>query len=404
MFAPDSRRVAFARVLGEEAHELYVGEVMERGQEVRVTDDSRVLAGHDWTPDGQHLVFSSNRSGRFGLWTVPVAETPPQTAAVFVDAVSLPEPRWIETGLSDARQPSMAAEGHRMLFAQDQRDTNLWMASLQTTDVARPFIQSTRRDERGHVSPDGRRIAFVSERSGYPELWLADRDGQHPVQATRFEGTTLDAPRWSPDGRRLAFSARPDGHIDVFLLDVDSGLLRQLTTASSDDGLPRWSRDGERLYFTSNQSGQWAIWSMPAEGGPMIQETEDGLVAEERSDGRGLLFTRPDSAGLWWRPEPGAAPQRFAEHPGEHDWANWTVGTSGAYVLRRVGGRVTLDLVDYETGAVRTVTTLAEHSERAVPWGQASLALLPDETHLLFTRTDSYNGDLWLIDLPDNER
>ena len=405
VFAPDSRRVAFARVLGEEVHALYVANLSQPGQERRVTDASHALAGHDWTPDGQHLVFSSNRSGRFGLWTIPVAETLRQTAAVLVDAASSPEPRRIETGLADARQPSMAAEGDRLLFAQDQRDTNLWMAALQSDERPRPLIQSTWRDERGHVSPDGQRIAFISERSGYPEIWITNRDGQQAVQVTRFEGTALDAPRWSPDGRHLAFSARPDGHIDVFLLNVESGLLRQLTTASSDEGLPRWSRDGQRLYIASNKNGRWNVWSTPVDGGPMTQvTTAGGLIAEERPDGRGLLFTRPDSTGLWWLPEAGATPQRWAEHPGELDWANWAIGASGAYVLRRADGGVHLDLIAYATGAVRTVSTLADHSRRAVPWGQASLALLPGEMHLLFTRTDSYNGDLWVLDLPDQTR
>ena len=402
VFDPDSRRVAFARRLGEEAHDLYVVDLAEPGREVRVTTGSHVLVGHDWTPDGQQLVFSSNRSGRFGLWAVAVPEHSRMAA---VAALPGAEPRWIETGLADARQPSMATAGRRLLFAQDQRDTNLWAVSFEASSSAQPVVESTHRDERGHISPDGQRIAFVSERSGHPEIWVADRNGQRAEQLTRFESTAVDAPRWSPDGRRLAFSARPDGHIDVFVLDVESGLLRQLTTAPSDEGLPRWSRDGEHLYFASNRTGRWEVWGLPVEGGePAQMTTGGGLVAEERADGQGLLFTRPDEAGLWWLPAPGAVPQQVSEYPGEADWGNWAAGSSGAYILRRAEGQVFLEHVTVEEGTARTVATLAEHSAWAVPWSQSSLALWPDESGVLVTRTERHNSDLWLMEWPEESR
>lgn len=406
VFAPDGQRLAFTRVAGEQAQALYVVALDAPGRAWPVTEGSRELLGHDWTPDGAHLVYASNRSGRFGLWMSAVPTEPLLFQTYLGRRAPLPEPRWIETGLTDARQPSLGRTGSRVVFGQDQSDTNLWVAPLDAPGPPRRLIASTRADEQAHRSPDGRRLAFVSERTGHPEIWVAGADGRHAAPLTRFEGAVLEAPRWSPDGRSLAFSARPDGHSDVYVLDVETRHLRRLTTASTDEGLPRWSRGGQRLYVASNRGGTWNVWALPASGGDMTPvTTTGGLVAEEHPDGRGFFFTRPDTAGLWWLPEPGATPRRWAEAPGALDAANWAIGRRGAYVLRReqaaAGGRVVVDRVSAATRRVeQAVAVLAEASAWAVPWSQPSFALAPDESSIVFTRTEGQGSDLWMLSLP----
>ena len=56
-------------------------------------------------------------------------------------------------------------------------------------------------------SPDGKKIAFVSDRSGAREWWICEMDGTNPVRLTSFAGADVILPRWSPDGQRLLFSA-----------------------------------------------------------------------------------------------------------------------------------------------------------------------------------------------------
>src|SRR5690348_9607649 len=71
----------------------------------------------------------------------------------------------------------------------------------------RTLISSTRDDVNPQFSPDGSRIAFVSTRSGHPEIWACNSDGSKAVQLTSFGGAAVNDPRWSPDGERIAFDS-----------------------------------------------------------------------------------------------------------------------------------------------------------------------------------------------------
>src|SRR5690606_19433174 len=118
-----------------------------------------------------------------------------------------------------------------------------------------PFIASTRWDMSPQYAPDGTRIAFVSNRSGSYEIWVAGADGQGAVALTAFGGPIVGAPRWSHDGTALAFDARTDGNADVYVVDVAGGRPRRLTADPADDVAPSWSHDGRWIYFSASRSG-----------------------------------------------------------------------------------------------------------------------------------------------------
>ena len=83
-------------------------------------------------------------------------------------------------------------------------------------------------------SPDGRRIAFESGRSGVSNIWLCDSDGRNAVQLTSFE-RSAGTPRWSPDGRRLAFDSLEAGDRNIYVVDADGGAPRRLTQEPSQE-------------------------------------------------------------------------------------------------------------------------------------------------------------------------
>ena len=78
------------------------------------------------------------------------------------------------------------------------------------------FISSTRYDESPQFSPDGKRIAFSSDRSGSGEIWVCDSDGLNAVQLTSLGGPLVTMPRWSPDGEHIAFDSSAEGQFDIY--------------------------------------------------------------------------------------------------------------------------------------------------------------------------------------------
>lgn len=155
------------------------------------------------------------------------------------------------------------------------------------------------------VSPDGSEIAFTSG----GDIWTVPTTGG-PARLLVAHSANESRPLYSPDGRTLAFESNRSGDYDVFLLDLETGELRRLTHDSEGERLTGWSRDGEWVYLTSSAqdvSGMHDVFRVRASGGtPMAvaadrYETEF-FAAPGPEPGLLAIATRGRMAqGQWWR-------------------------------------------------------------------------------------------------------
>src|SRR4029453_1220385 len=113
----------------------------------------------------------------------------------------------------------------------------------------------------------GTRVAFVSNRSGSPQVWVAGRDESELRSVTSLEDATITIGSWCPDGLWIAFGATIAENADLYVVRADGGAIRRLTNSNATEIDPEWSRDGQWIYFRSNASGAAAIWKMRAAGG-----------------------------------------------------------------------------------------------------------------------------------------
>jgi Tol biopolymer transport system component len=388
-FSPDGRRLAFVhertRFLGA-VHVLPLSAAfVPTGPATRVTTPSSVL-GLAWAPDGTGLVFSSG--GHYGLTRLRrIALGPTRLAATG-------EPEILPFG-EQATAITISKTG-RLVYSAQFRDTNVWRSDLRdrpTGPIATPLVSSTYDDHAPDYSPDGRRLAFASTRTGVEEIWVSSSDGSDPKQVTFTGGPLCSNPRWSPDGHTILFNSRREGTSDLYLLRPDGGELTRLTQDSADDAEARWSRDGRWIYFASNRGGQLDVWKMPASGGEPIRMTRNGgMSAIESPDRKFLYYSKSGSPSSIWRvPIDGGEEKPVVD--GLSYSTNFVAADRGLYFVA-VGDashKTSLDFFEFKTGKRTTVMAIGK------PFWFGT-ALSPDQRSILYSIVDSAGSNLMLVD------
>ena len=145
------------------------------------------------------------------------------------------------------------------------------------------------------ASPDGRKVAFIWNKGGSPNLYVCDADGGNVMQLSRNRDAE-SSPCWSPDGRTICYVSRERGPANLFTVSASGGGKRRLeTTGAANTTEPSWSPDGKWIAFTT-QRGNFELCLVPAQGGNAIT-----LVAGEdptwAPNSRAIVFCKgPDHA------------------------------------------------------------------------------------------------------------
>ena len=380
--SPDGRWLAFDRVPSVSLQSWQVvplGRGLSKPLTLPVKEQWSGLNRCAWTADSARLICTELASASSRL--VRVAATGSER----------PEP--VLAAGTNVAMPSVARQGGRLAYEHVFLNTNLWRADLRDPK-ATPIrvIASTRSDHQPDYSPDGTRVAFVSNRSGNDEVWTAGGDGSSPVQVTT-QAAIPTAPRWSPDGRRIAFAQRPSGNVDIYVVDAQGGTPRRMTTDPANDASAYWSRDGKWIYFASNRTGRQEVWKMLADGSAReVQVTRNGgWRSRESFDGKVLYYQKFDQVGLFRTRVEGGAEERVAEVPTPQDWQ---MAPDGIYYFQPAGQSLAVEKVDLKSGKIAEALRLPP----GAAGGTSNFTISPDGRWLLFVRSDQFVSELMMID------
>ena len=369
-FSPDGKQMVYnpfardfrtwKRYQGGWAQDLYLFDLAS-GEVKNITSHPRTDRDPMWI--GGKIFFNSDRTGTLNIWSYDVASgaveqvtrstrwdvrwpgDDEQGRIVYelggelqVLDVRTGESRAISIdvptdGLSDRPSQVSAVEqiedaalspkGERVLFV---ARGDVFSAPIEK-GVTRNLTRTSRyHDKAARWSPDGRKIAFITDRTGEEELWLVNQDGSgEPEQLTHGGKAMRYTPAWSPDGERIAFSDKdgklwvltldgrklvevadeprgrlneyiwsPDGAFlaysvsdgelvrSIWIWSVADGRARRVTSDVFDESSPAWSPDGKYLFFLSRR-----------EFTPML-ETNEFNYALDRSIGIFAVALRKD--------------------------------------------------------------------------------------------------------------
>lgn len=390
--SPNGRTLAFARYAGPNRAALQILPLSEhlepRGEPRELPTANRVAIEPAWTADGRDLIFVANDGA-----------SQPSLARIAVSGGGPSVLGFTGAGASEPTvAPSTAPRGRRLVYTQAFQDTNIWRIALDAKadgKLASPerLLASTFIEKFPQYSPDGKRIAFHSDRGGSVQIWTCMVDGSQCSQITNMQALNTGSARWSPDGRQLSFDSNAGGRWEIYTVSADGGKPRALTSDNSTNVIPSWSRDDQWIYFASTRTGGFQIWKVPSQGGAALQVTHSmGTAAVESPDGKTLYFTKNDGRdGIWKMPvEGGAETQVVTQAVYRY---NFAVTERGIYFTppRAKNGTSSVQFLDFATNAVREIAKI----EKPVDLG---LAVSPDRKSLLFAQVDDAGSKLMSVD------
>ena len=279
VWSPDGRHIAFDSYR-DGNWEIHVMD-SDGQNPTRLTFNNSPDVNPVWSPDGRHIAFDSYRDGNWEIYVMDSDGQNPTrlTFNDGTDAYPVWSPDGRRLAFDSTWEPGghrflfdSERSKHREIYVMDSDGQNPTRLTFDRRGYASGWGSG-----RPVWSPDGRRLAFESSRSSsywivadyqgrtvsllLGEIYVMDSDGQNLTRLT-FDDSDDEFPVWSPDGRRLAFRSERDGNWEIYVMDSDGQNLTRLTFNHHDDEFPVWSPDGRRLAFRSYRGGDGGNWEI----------------------------------------------------------------------------------------------------------------------------------------------
>jgi Tol biopolymer transport system component/DNA-binding winged helix-turn-helix (wHTH) protein len=335
--------------------------------------------GLAWASDGKSVLYSVEGF----LWRVPAT-------------VGTPEKLLLG---QNAQMPAVAAKGNKLAYSQQTgwgQNLEIWRLNFDAvgnmTGPAAKIISSSRGQQSPRISPDGKRIAFESGRSGNAEIWVADSNGANLFQLSSFRGPLTGTARWLPDSGHIVFDSHAGGHPELYIVSVDGGPPHRIATGTVSASEPSFSSDGRWIYFDGSDE-QSGVWKVPAGGGAAIQLTHNNAALPQESADGSRVFYVESFARLMSVSANGGDEREITGVDVSLDSDNWAPAKNGIYFIDGRTIPISLKLLNVGTGRVRKIADLPGQLR---VWG-SSPSVSADGHTLIFAINSQMTGDITLV-------
>jgi len=216
------------------------------GSPIRLTDETHLNMSPEWTPDGSLLYVSSRRGAR-DIYLQKLDDSGHPSG----------DPMRLTTGLQ-VHTISVSRDGHSLAYSVLTTVANVYSTPIpdrlsDAPPVYRPVTTGNQTVESFFVSPDGKWLAYDSNRNGNQDIYKVALAGGEPEQLTH-NGVDNFWPAWSPDGSEIAFYSTANGNRDIFVMKADGSDVAPVVATPSQESHPWWSPDRLKIMYLAPDS------------------------------------------------------------------------------------------------------------------------------------------------------
>jgi len=375
--SPDSMRVAFIRDTYLFEQDLYIASVRGRTHQ-RLTSAATPISDVGWKRNNV-LTFAANRGDGFKFWQFDLTKQVQKEIA--------------ESTVDSDRplQFSVAQNGRLVTFSNYNPNLDIWSIDLtKANNQWVPVIQALGENIRPSVSPDGTRLAFLSNVSGEFQIWISQTDGSNasPVPTGALVPASFC---WSSDGNSIIFSPL---HVHgLYEVSVHGGPVRQISSIYTD---PYNAIDNNSLFVRAHSF----IYRIPRFGGSAQEVTEQGgaPIAQSR-DSRYLYFAQGRMSTTIARLNLQTGHQDELTSsllPGYSD--AWALSSQGIFFLGQERGQPAIRFFNFSTEREEHVADFPGNLPQVEMSG---FGIYPDGNRLWLVRADPMPADIKITMLPD---
>jgi dipeptidyl aminopeptidase/acylaminoacyl peptidase len=291
IFSPDGSRIAF-----ESEDDVWIAEIAT-GASWRVTTNGARDRDAAWSPDGKRVAFVSERGGRTDLWIASVEGERHGLVRLTDDAGTEEDPQWSPDGLS-------------IIFAAHRPDDHYYASGIYRVAAsggapARLTPPGNADNGSPRLSPDGTRLAYISDAGGFSRVWIAapDGSGAREVDSGPFDAAAAHwrvEPHWSADGRRLLVSVNREGSYDLVAIDARTFTARVLRGGGGMNHAVGFAFDGAPVFVHESPSSPPDLFVLPESGEPraLTQSGHAAFRPEHMAERRHVRFASTDGFAL----------------------------------------------------------------------------------------------------------
>jgi TolB protein len=230
---------------------------------ITVTRDTNI--NPNWSPDGQALAYTSYRRVAAG--------GQPDIFLSFIYKGLLETPA---KAIGGNYIPVFSPDGSKIAFMSTRDDyPDIYVMNRDGSGIRR-LTNDRAGDSAPTWSPSGAQIAFVSDRAGSPQIYIINADGSGGLRRLPVTTAHADKPSWSPVHNEIAYTARVGGGFDIHVHDLSTGQTRSVTFGEGSNESPAYSGNGRHIAFQSTRSGRVQIFTIGRDGKGLKQITRDG--------------------------------------------------------------------------------------------------------------------------------